>query len=428
MKVFTMRCVALCVALSMAIATKAEVAAEISQQEMAAQIKQLQESIAQLQSKVEKFEADDDDDDDDDKKKETKPVSVEKLPSVVAQSDVKVKSPYAPEFYGALMAAFNVSTNNGISRFNVRNSRFGFKGKASRDLNYVVQIDFHNQGSVSVLDTYLGYKHKNFEFKMGQQQIHLTKDSDRGPSSNLFTTRSIAAIYSTAYFGTDSNGDQYIKTLGTRDIGVYGTYKIECNIPIHISAGIFNGTGINNADWDNKANYVARLTMGGGNGLFGGVSYYTGETLLDQDIDIYSGELSYNNDKFFVEALYQGRVVTEGGDSDLMNIFVVQGLYKYFTPKSRMFDYISPALRWDYGNNLGYLNLVEEGVGYSLAFVELIDVNRLSAVVNIGLKEGRIRSRISVGYEKVFMNYDPADFDYNPLMHDKFILALVAAF
>ncbi len=408
---FTRRFIPLCVALCCVVSANAE---DDDDDDVSLQIEQLQKSITQLQTEIKQVRSE-----------------LESGSSTTngKSAATKPSSLYTPNVYGVVMAAFNVSTNNGISRFNVRNTRFGVKGQASRDMSYAMQIDFHNQGSVSVLDAYVKYKRNNFDFRFGQQQINLTKDLNRGPSSNLFSTRSLAAVYSTTYFKVNSDGSESVSSLGSRDIGVHLDYKIDTDIPIHISGGIFNGTGINNAEWDNQVNYTVRVTAGGSKGLFAGASYYTGETPQDQGVDIYSAEVSYNSDKFFAESLYQHRTIDELGDqTQSMGIVVVQSYYNIFTPKSRYLDYIAPVLRWDYGNNVGYLSLADDSVGYTLDFIELVNVHRISAGVNFGLTEGKVRSRLSIGYEKIFMNYTPADFAYNPLMHDKFTVAFTAAF
>ena len=87
-----------------------------------------------------------------------------------------------------------IDLNRGEYRFNVRNSRFGVRGNVSRNMSYRLQVDFSNEGKVSILDSYVAYKTHGFEAIIGQQQYHFSTDLDRGPSTNMFAT---AARYRT---------------------------------------------------------------------------------------------------------------------------------------------------------------------------------------------------------------------------------------
>ncbi len=402
MKNFTKKFTALLVALTITFSANADSDNDdLSTEDLAEQIEQLQNSIKSLKAQVDQIDK--------------------------AEQPAKSESLYKPKMYGVVMAALNVSTDNGLTRFNVRNSRFGIKGNATKNFYYGVQIDFHNQGSVSVLDSYVGYKYGNFKLNLGQQQTKISEDYERGPSSNLFTTRSISAVYGTSYFGTNSDGD-YSKTLGSRDIGAYATYSLKCDTPITISAGAFNGTGINNPDWDNVINYIGRITVGGKQGIFAGASFYGGKTPLDQSIKIYTGEVRYNNDEFFAEAIFQNRTLTEDNQDQSLNMVVVQGYYNIATPKSTLFQNIAPTLRWDYGGDVGYVNLMSEIDSSATDYLQFIDVHRISAALNFNLAGSKLRSRIALGYEKIFTSTTLADTSINPLLHDKVTFAFIAAF
>ncbi len=382
-----------------------------TQTETETQITQLQAELAALRAEFQEVKAEVD--------------QAQEEATAEAESEKK-KSFYMPQMFGAMMATLNVGTYDGLTRFNVRNSRFGIKGNASRDLSYQLQIDFHNQGSVSVLDAYMSYKLKNFGFKLGQQHINLSEDLKRGPNGCLFTTRSFTAIASTAYV-SGSDGDYSLKSLGSRDIGAYVDYSLGKNspIPINLGVGVFNGSGANNPEWSHSVNVSARVILGDlKQGFSGGSSIYTGTNSLDQDMTIWTGEARYVSKDLFVESTVQQRRLQ--GDDGLDKLFVanIQGFYNIHLDESKIFDYIAPTLRWDMGYNMSYMVEDSEGVIFD---AQNIDANRLTVALNFRFKGAKLRSRMLLGYEFIFTD-TLADATYNELMQDKFTFGLICAF
>lgn len=349
-------------------------------------------------------------------------LAVEQLKSEVTSA--KKDNFYAPHVNGVVFTSFSVSGYDGDSRFNVRNTRLGVKGNAAKELSYAMQVDFHNQGSISVLDAYVRYKHDDFDFTLGQQHIHLSTESDRGPSSFLFNTRSYASILATAYYDVDESGAYSTSSLGSRDIGAYASYTFDGEVPISVSGGVFNGLGINNVAWSSRKNYIMRIMAGSVmQGFRGGASYYLGENVLGQEMDIFTGELSYKKRNLYLEGQYQQRRLESEALQvmQVMQLGYLQGYYTIPISESKIFSYISPRLRWDWGDDLEYLNLASD-------FVERYNVNRFTPQVNIGFNGEKIRSHIGVSYEKIMMSDTPSDISVNPLMQDKFTIAFVAAF
>ncbi|MFQ8804416.1 MAG: hypothetical protein ACLR8Y_03945 [Alistipes indistinctus] len=61
----------------------------------------------------------------------------------------------------------------------------------------------------------------------GSSSTTSSTDLDRGPTASLFANRSFIAKYLTSYYGSELSGDKishYVKTLGSRDLGIMGTY------------------------------------------------------------------------------------------------------------------------------------------------------------------------------------------------------------
>lgn len=331
----------------------------------------------------------------------------------ILENEKTERSFYTPKVCGAMMAYFNVNTYDGDQRFAVRHAHLGVKGNASNNISYYIHVNFHNLAKVTVLDSYMRYKYRGFDLTLGQQWIHLTSDFDRcGPLKNLFTSRSFGSVYTPAY----TNGSA-ISNFGNRDIGLYGNYTFATRVPITLSIGAFNGAGINKIEWDNDINLTGRIKIGGAKGLSGGASFYGGYTLYNQKVMIYSGEMRYITNNLFVEANYQQRDV----EDQTTKAGLAQGYYTIKTPKSKLFDSYAPTVRYDFGENMLYPNLTSEEV-------EEQDAGRISALMNFTLKGTKIRSRLSVGYEKVFMAEKPSDIVKSPLFQDRFTVAMTVGF
>ncbi len=331
----------------------------------------------------------------------------------------KKSSFYSPTVFGAILAYYNVSGYSGDQRFAIRNAHLGVKGNASRDVSYQIQINLHNLGSISMLDSWIMYKRGRFNAVLGQQFIHLTADFDRGgPKSNIFTTRSYGIVYVTGY----TNGTT-VKTLGNRDIGLYTNYTFSTNVPITVTLAALNGAGANQVSWNNDINILGRIQIGGSKGLCGGASVYGGRTPYLQDVRIYSAEARYVTDKLFVEVNYQDRELREDSSSPYESIStgLVQAYYTFKLPKSKIFDNVAPAIRYDFVRNANYSNSISE-------IIEKLDANRITTQISFNLAEAKIRSRFSIGYEKVIMRNIPSDIASNTLFQDKFTVGMTVAF
>lgn len=331
----------------------------------------------------------------------------------------KKNSFYTPQLDGSMVAYFNYNPDTQEERFALRNAQIAVRGNASNNITYLIQVNYHNLAKVSVLDSYIRYTYKGFNSTIGQQWIHLTTDFDRcGPKSNIFTSRSYGVVFIPMY-STETS----LSTLGNRDIGLYSNYTFGGAIPVTLSFGLFNGLGANNLAWDRTTNITGRIMIGGKEGLAGGASLYTGSTPYDQEITIWSAETRYVKGGFFVEANYQQRRLTDFSTEPmrLTQTGLLQSYYIIKTPKSKLFDSFAPTVRYDFGRGVDYLNEVTD-------LVEQHDVNRITAVMNMNLKGAKIKSRLGIGYEEIFMPEKPSDMEENALFQDRFTISLTVAF
>ena len=334
---------------------------------------------------------------------------------------------YVPKIDGAVKVKLEVDLQDAAYRFNVRNSRFGVRGNVSRSMYYRIQVDFNNEGKISILDSYVGYSIGGFDAKLGQQQYHFSTDLDRGPTTNMFANRSFLAKYLTSYYGNEvSDGKivSYVKTLGSRDLGLSMSYHFKTDLPLNLIAGVFNGSGTNNPEWGKRVNLMGRIELGGKEGLQGSVAYYHGYSPqhvtveehngtfvtkdFEQKLRMVGGELRYTRGGLLLEGEYARRYLCMKGATAMMATAQVQGYYRFQLPKSPMIDYIAPIARWDMGNNVDYLNVQNN-------LRETFSANRITVGVNFGFGSKWIQSEIRLNYEKY-------------LLKDKFTLEVVASF
>ncbi len=337
------------------------------------------------------------------------------MPSFAQEVEEEVS--YSPEIFGSVRAKYEQSTEADLHRFNVRNSRLGVKGLTSENMKYAIQIDFNNEGKVSILDSYVAYVAGNFEVSLGQQQYHFNADLDRGPSSSLFSNRSFLSKYLTTYYDAEAND---VSTIGSRDIGALASYKFKSKIPVTITAGLMNGSGANNPEWSNKINYVGRLTVGAATGLQGAVSYYHGYTPLTQKIEMYGAELRYAGSNYIVEAAFAERKLQQDGTQTLTAAHI-HGYRKFYLNDKWGVDHVAPHLRWDMGNGIEFEN--QESM-----LVDRYDASRITVALNIGFAKKWIGSEIRLSYEEYMVGTTHTDAAINPLLQDKFTIEFIASF
>ncbi len=320
-----------------------------------------------------------------------------------------------PQLFGSVRAKYEQSTETSLHRFNVRNSRLGVKGNTSEHMSYQIQIDFNNEGSVSILDSYVTYNSGNFKFTLGQQQYHFNDDLDRGPSSSLFSNRSFLTKYLTTYYS-----DSTVKSIGSRDIGAIANYKLPTTLPISIMAGLMNGSGANNPEWTQSVNFIGRLTVGSKTGLQGAASYYTGTTAYAQDITMYGAELRYAGQDYLIESAFAERKLDQDGTQTITAAHV-HGYYNFHIDKSSVIEYLAPHLRWDVGNGIEFINQQSYAV-------DRFDANRITVALNIGFAKKWIGSEIRLAYEDYIVGSSHSDSAVNPLLQDKYTIEFIASF
>jgi hypothetical protein len=310
-----------------------------------------------------------------------------------SQDSSVVKSEYMPDLDMILKVKAEYDLNNSLMRFEVRNARFGLKGKINEYMSYKIELDLSDEGKMKMLDAYVKLTPvKNLDIYLGQRKIPFSTDYMRNPAENIFANRSFLA--------------KYIND-GLRDIGFYIDYKIETSVPVDILFGAVNGTGNNNPQWIEKPNLVGRLSIGPETGFRATGNVYYGEADYRYHLAMLGGELRYTYGKIFIESEYISLNYTDTLDARIHNDgFYVHSYYNILLDK-KMIRMISPTVRWDLIGNSIFRNEIE--------------ANRLTFGVNMGFEKRQFYSEIRLNYE----NYLKSSL---PIHTDKLTLEFIARF
>lgn len=300
---------------------------------------------------------------------------------------------------GSLKNKYERTTDTGMSRFSVRNSRIGLKGVINSYASYRLQVDLSNEGKFNVLDLSATLEPINgFTLTLGQTSIPLFNSYIVGPSEMMFANRAFLGKY----------------FLGTRDLGVLGKYAFKAgSLPISIEAGAFNSNTINNPAWRSDLAYGGRLGLGSMKGLRFTAKTYSYPNSVNDNFLFYGADLRYEATNWKIETEIMKKESKTENNNDMLSWYV-QSAYN-FPIKTKLFDFFIPAVRWD---------AIDERSN-----VSGFDVNRLTTGLGFGFTEKKISSILRLDYEWYFVDYTMPIFAVNDEMDSsKFIIELLISF
>ncbi|MDR2027553.1 MAG: OprO/OprP family phosphate-selective porin, partial [Prevotellaceae bacterium] len=252
-------------------------------------------------------------------------------------------------------------------RFDIRNARLKIAGKLNPLVDYGMQADYSTHGKFSFLDGYVRLKPLNgLTLWVGQFIVRFSENYVISQYQNMYSNRSFVA----KFVNPDS-----------RDLGMQLDYRI-ANIPLTAHAGVYNGSGINNPQWQQSPFVLSRLVYGTMEGFRAGVKYYGGKTAAGERIANYGFDLRYAGDRYTLETEY---VIKDSLNTDVyLSAAYLQGAY-FFPVHTKTVRYLTPTVRAD-------------AMGYDL-FDRGFDVSRLTLGLNIGLDAKRMSAEIRFNYE-----------------------------
>ncbi len=134
---------------------------------------------------------------------------------------------YLPEIHGALRGRWEILTDDGRNRFQLRNARVILSGNLGAPIDYYLQTDLCNAGKMEFLDGWarLSLADDALRVKAGQFRVPFGVDPFRGPATYIFANRS--------FIGRD--------IANLRAVGVSVAYSLPF-APVTVEAGVFNST------------------------------------------------------------------------------------------------------------------------------------------------------------------------------------------
>lgn len=165
-------------------------------------------------------------------------------------SEVKEKVSLMPEFHGAVRPRWEIDTETGESRFEVRWARFTVGGKVAPRLSYFFQVDFCDQGAIKLNDAYVKLGITEYlQIQAGQFRMPFGTEPFMSPLTYVFANRSFM-------------GKQM---CNNRKVGAKLIYELPIAIPLTLEAGAFNsGTITNHNSWSKTYVGSGRATLQAG--------------------------------------------------------------------------------------------------------------------------------------------------------------------
>ena len=154
----------------------------------------------------------------------------------------------SPKINGTVRGKYEWQPQIQSGRFQVRNARVSISGDLSRIVSYKAEIDLCDEGVLKMLDAYARFNiTPNLHFTIGQMRVPFTIDAHRSPHQQYFANRSFIA-----------------KEVGNvRDVGAQLSWNFGEAVPVVISAGLFNGSGLTNQKdfWTDNINFSAKAQV-----------------------------------------------------------------------------------------------------------------------------------------------------------------------
>ncbi|MDE5586004.1 MAG: porin [Muribaculaceae bacterium] len=165
---------------------------------------------------------------------------------------------YVPEFHGAVRPRWELDTETGLSRFEVRWARFTAEGKVAPKIGYFLQVDLCDQGVFKFHDAYVRMEvTKGLEVQAGQFRMPFGREPFMAPQNYVFANRSFMGKQMCNY----------------RKVGAKLTYSVPVALPLTVEAAVGNAGGVANHNvWGRDYMGCGRVTLQAGDfNICGGV-------------------------------------------------------------------------------------------------------------------------------------------------------------
>lgn len=316
----------------------------------------------------------------------------------------KAKSPYIPDFHGTIRAKYEYEPTINKGRFEIRNARLSVEGKIIPIVRYKAEIDLSDEGSIKMLDAYVGLQPKDrLRFTFGQMRVPFSIDAHRSPHLQYFANRSFIA-----------------KQVGNvRDVGVAASWTFGARTPITLEGGIFNGSGLTNFKnfWTSDYNFSLKSQICLWRQLNIVLSCQKAKA-SDVNTYMYDGGIYWENSRWHIEAEYLRK---HYANDAFRPVNAVDAFAAYRLPLKRNKMALSFLGRYDYMSDHSKGSKDENGI----LLVDDPERHRLTGGMTLSLGKGALQADIRLNYEQYFYNkgVEPSISEQN-----KIVLEFVAHF
>jgi len=208
---------------------------------------------------------------------------------------------YVPNIHGVIRPRWEIETETGKSRFQIRYARVSLDGKIAPILDYFLQADLCDQGKMKFLDGYARVRlAKGLTFQAGQFRMPFGVEPFRAPQNYIFSNRSFMQK----------------QMCNFRKVGAKASYTIPTKAPILVEAGAFNAAGgiTDHTKWSKKYAWGAKATLS-----LAGFKLSTGALSVMPEstrINFYDAALSWENRHLLISAEYMNEHYINAAYSD----------------------------------------------------------------------------------------------------------------
>lgn len=238
---------------------------------------------------------------------------------------------FVPTLHGTFRADYELSTDNGDSRFQVQNARLSAGGSPFAFLNYFIQADFCASGKFKLLDVYVALVPTDrVKITLGQSRIPFSAEGTRIPRDYYFVNVSMIHSYACP-----------------RAVGIRVAYDIP-STPLHTEGGVFNSSDMDShTKWNSGMTYGVKLnaTTRGWRPEISFMSRVPGGNGAGVRVNMANASLSWKSTHWFFEGEYIYRVYTGKAHPDT-HIYSLTADYGHEL-RSRMFNRWSVQARFD---------------------------------------------------------------------------------
>lgn len=199
---------------------------------------------------------------------------------------------YLPQVHGVVRTRWEIETQSGESRFQVRHARVALQGNAAPFLSYYVHADFCDKGTIKFLDGYATLKPlKGLALQAGQFRMPFGVETFRSPMNYYFSNKS--------FMQKDM--------CNMRRVGALAQYIVPIKkYPLTLEAGAFNNASTaDHAKWSKYYAFSGKATWQLGQfKLSGGAMGVRPENTR---LYMYDAALTWGNRNFYAAAEYMNQ-------------------------------------------------------------------------------------------------------------------------